>query len=164
MDKDIVFDTCMQIRHNYDGCKKGMRPSGGRCVPAKGRLNQEGGGGWSKKHGYALGAGLLGVGAATGLTAAILAGKKKGGDGEKKKKPIIAKGGKERKQLTGGKDFVEGEYTVVNEPKLPAGKKTEQKLLAGKKTEQKLLPAASKRDSAAQLVFDALSFVLSDRY
>ena len=156
MDKSIVFDTCMQIRHNYDGCKKGMRPEGGRCVPAKGRLKQEGGGGGKGVNKFAVGAGLVGAGAVAGLAGGIVGGaidrqRKLNERQSVMKKPLPR--GKDRKQLPGAeKDFVEGEYTVVNEPKLP-GKK---------KTEQKLLPAARNRDSA-QLVFDSLAFVKSDR-
>ena len=163
MDKNIVFDTCIQIRHNYDGCKKGMRPEGGRCVPARGKLKQEGGGGGKGVNKFAVGAGLVGAGAAAGLTAGIVGGaidrhrklkemqKKKQlpSGGERKQLPS----GGERKQLpSGGKDFVEGEYTVVKDPKLTG---------AGN-PRQKLLPAARKRDSA-QLVFDSLSFVKNDR-
>ena len=74
MDKSIVFDTCMQIRHNYDGCKKGMRPEGGRCVPAKGRLKQEGGGGGKGVNKFAVGAGLVGAGAVAGLAGGIVGG------------------------------------------------------------------------------------------
>ena len=161
MDKSIVFDTCMQIRHNYDGCKKGMRPEGGRCVPAKGRLKQEGGGGGKGVNKFAVGAGLVGAGAVAGLAGGIVGGaidrqrklkemnkQKQLPGGDRKQLP-----GGDRKQLpSAGKDFIEGEYTVVDEPKLP-GKK---------KTEQKLLPAARNRDSA-QLVFDSLAFVKSDR-
>ena len=173
MDKSIVFDTCMQIRHNYDGCKKGMRPEGGRCVPAKGRLKQEGGGGGKGVNKFAVGAGLVGAGAVAGLAGGIVGGaidrqrklkemnkQKQLPGGDRKQLP-----GGDRKQLpSAGKDFIEGEYTVVDEPKLPGKKKTEQKLLPDgkKKTEQKLLPAARNRDSA-QLVFDSLAFVKSDR-
>lgn len=141
MDKSIVFDTCMQIRHNYDGCKKGMRPSGGRCVPAKGRMAQGSNVG-AKVAGGVLGAGALGAAIALPLTL----GKKRKGEG--KELP-----GSDRKQLV-GKDFIEGDFKKVDEPKLSG---SDRKV-------QKLLPAARKKDSAAQLVFDALSFVLSDRY
>ena len=174
MENSIVFDTCMQIRYNYDGCKKGMRPSGGRCVPAKGRMAQEGKGNntGAKIAGGVLGAGALGAAIALPLT---LGRKKKVIKGElveEKSGALATSGG--RGALT-KREVVEAETggeeagaLAKRRPFTPkAGAIVKRNLSAEDYIRAGSIPKGSKlakRDSAAQLCFDSLSFVLSDRY
>ena len=96
MDKSIVFDTCMQIRHNYDGCKKGMRPSGGRCVPAKGRMAQ------GNHTGAKIAAGVLGAGAlGTAIALPFALGGRKGKGAAVSESPV------EQKPVKQGKPLIE---------------------------------------------------------
>ena len=174
MDRDIVFDTCMQIRYNCDGCKKGMRPSGGRCVPAKGRMAQEGKGNHTgaKIAGGVLGAGALGAAIALPLA---LGRKKKVIKGEL----VEEKGGTLAPQKGKGaitqNEVIEGEVVKEEGGKIAkrrpftpkAGAIVKRHLSAEDYIRAGSIPKGSKlakRDSAAQLCFDAFSFVLSDRY
>ena len=211
MENSIVFDTCMQIRYNYDGCKKGMRPSGGRCVPAKGRMAQGGGGKAAAITGGVLGAGALG--AAIALPLAFRKKKEEGSLGNmtarREKMAETRLGAKEnnaRKENSTVRDVRQfkreqgvpeadrripktGERRRPEDPRMmgrsgtslaeaseevdiaPVKNSDPRKLGRGQgdrriPTERRrpANPRMSTKDSAAQLVFDALSFVLSDRY
>ena len=208
MDKSIVFDTCMQIRHNYDGCKKGMRPSGGRCVPAKGRMAQ------GNHTGAKIAAGVLGAGAlGTAIALPFALGGRKGkgaavSESPVEQKPVkaeeISRKGKTKNieiaspsEVGKAKDILGLKKSDL--PNLPAKRSSSKNKESGAKATGRATPLTgrtlteeemelstantpkskkhrsstfsgkkmarpTRKNSAAQLVFDALSFVLSDRY
>ena len=173
MDKDIVFDTCMQIRYNYDGCKKGMRPEGGRCVPAKGRLKQGGGGGKGVNK-FGVAAGITGAGAVAGLTAGIVGGaidrhrklsqSEKGGSlgdmAAHREKMAEMRLGAKRNNEQKEKSSIRDVRQFRREQGVPEADRRIPNPGDRRRPEN---PQMRRTKDSAQLVFDSLLFVKSDR-